>query len=378
MTCEKCGKCIPDDAVLCCYCGHRENKRKTGRRMRANGMGTAYKRGKTWTAVYINAWKKNDAKMKMLPVKRTKGGFATKRQALEYCQSMKTDKRRTTKYTFDEVYEAWENLHQDKVKKVTLNGYRAAKKHYADIRYMKFADIGLDDWQECVDACPRGRSTKENMKALGTLLYKYALPRHLAEMDYAKYIECGNDKKIPREALTEDHIEMIREAIGKVPYADYVYCLIYTGFRPNEMLSLTRDAYDASSNTLVGGSKTEAGIDRPVTLSPKITPIIRRLVIKADPFIFPKEDGKGMRDDYFRENCFYPVLDALGIQAAPQKGDKPKYTPYSCRHSFANLMKNVVGSDTDKAALMGHTSAEMTKYYQSADLTSLRAITDKI
>lgn len=41
-------------------------------------------------------------------------------------------------------------------------------------------------------------------------------------------------------------------------------------------------------------------------------------------------------------------------------------------------MKNVAGSDTDKAALMGHADASMTKYYQSADYESLKAITDAI
>ena len=40
------------------------------------------------------------------------------------------------------------------------------------------------------------------------------------------------------------------------------------------------------------------------------------------------------------------------------------------------LLKNVKGSDTDKAALIGHSDASMTKYYQSADYESLRAIID--
>jgi hypothetical protein len=41
-------------------------------------------------------------------------------------------------------------------------------------------------------------------------------------------------------------------------------------------------------------------------------------------------------------------------------------------------MKKVQGSDTDKSALMGHASPDMTKYYQSADIVSLKAITDNI
>lgn len=52
--------------------------------------------------------------------------------------------------------------------------------------------------------------------------------------------------------------------------------------------------------------------------------------------------------------------------------------PYSGRHTFANLLKAVPGSDTDKAALMGHANASMTKYYQEPDYESLRSITDRI
>jgi integrase len=313
-----------------------------------------------------------------MPVKRTKGGFVTKKEAQEYCGVLRGDKRRSSNLTFCQIYEQWESFYCGKIGKSTLNCYRAARKYYADIEYLRFSDIGLDDLQDCLDSCPRGKRTKENMKALGTLLYKYALPRHLAEMNYAQYIDCGDDKKHPRNALTLEHVEMIRAAIGCIKYADYVYCLIYTGFRPNEMLRLTVDDYDSANETLTGGSKTDAGIDRPITLSPKITPIVKRLASTAHPYLFPKPDGKQMRDDYFRESCFYQLLDELRIQSVPKVGEQALYTPYSCRHTFANLMKNVSGSDTDKAALMGHTSPEMTKYYQSADLASLRAITDKL
>ena len=76
-----------------------------------------------------------------------------------------------------------------------------------------------------------------------------------------------------------------------------------------------------------------------------------------------------MTETYFRNACFNPLMARLGI--------KDKY-PYSCRHTFANLLKNVTGSDTDKAALMGHADASMTKFYQAEDIDSLRRITDAI
>ena len=41
-------------------------------------------------------------------------------------------------------------------------------------------------------------------------------------------------------------------------------------------------------------------------------------------------------------------------------------------------MKAVDGSDRDKAALMGHTSYEMTLHYQHEDYDSLREIINRI
>ena len=52
--------------------------------------------------------------------------------------------------------------------------------------------------------------------------------------------------------------------------------------------------------------------------------------------------------------------------------------PYSCRHTFANLLKNVSGADTDKAALMGHADASMTKYYQAEEMDKLQAMVDRL
>lgn len=127
----------------------------------------------------------------------------------------------------------------------------------------------------------------------------------------------------------------------------------------------------------MGGFKTEAGTNRKVTISPKILPIVQMLLLCKSQYIFPKADGSRMNDVFFRD-IFYSVLSQLDIQAIPSKGERAKLVPYSCRHTFANLMKNVVGSDTDKAALMGHSDASMTKKYQSGELEKLASITNSL
>jgi integrase len=242
---------------------------------------------------------------------------------------------------------------------------------------MTFADIDLDDLQDCVDDCPCGRRTKENMKALAGLLMKYAIPRHQTDMNYAEFINTGNGKKGTRPAFSREQIEMIRSQIGITPHAEDVLCLIYTGMRPSELFALTKDDY--RDGILYGGAKTEAGINRAVPVSGKIKPYFDQKMQSECIFLFPKDDGTQMSAKYFRDNFFYTIIAAAGIQPIPTQDRPAWYTPYSCRHAFANLLKDVQGSDKDKAALMGHAEYRTTqKHYQSATLEALKSIINSI
>lgn len=383
MLCRKCKKDIPEGSKFCSFCGaaQTEAPKKAKTRTRSNGTGTAYKRGKTWTAVYIAGWKPTPDG-RLLPDKRTKGGFATKREALEYVPALKTQGSRNpdADITFSALYERFLDQHDERVTASTMAGYKAAYKHFSDIQSMVFRNVGVDDLQYCVDAVP-GKRTRQVMKALAGLLYKYAGSRQITTHNLAQYIYVGKGEQIERPAFSANQLKHIQQAVGSVPYADYILCMCYLGFRPNEMLSLTKTSFHEENGTayLIGGFKTEAGTNRKVTISPKIMPIIRqRLADKSSIYLFPKSDGSLMRDDYFRDKCFYPALDCLGIQPIPQAGERAHFVPYSCRHTFANLMKNVTGSDTDKAALMGHSDASMTKKYQSEELEKLFEITNAL
>jgi integrase len=382
MFCIKCKQTIPDGSAFCLHCGaNQQSAPKSSKpRSRPNGTGSAYKRGKTWTACWIAGWKPAPDG-RLLANKRTKGGFPTKKEALEYVSTLKTQGSRNpdANITFASLFERFEAQHDERVKDTTMAGYKSAYKHFNDISAMRFASIGVDDLQYCIDAVP-GKRTRQVMKALASLLYKYAGSRQIVDTNLAQYIYVGKGEQIERPAFTMAQLNTVRNAVGSVPYTDYILCMCYLGFRPNEMLSLTKKAYheEDGASYLVGGFKTEAGTNRKVTISPKILPIIRRrLADKSSIYLFPKQDGSAMRDAYFRD-IFYETLNRLGIQPIPKAGERAHLVPYSCRHTFANLMKNVTGSDTDKAALMGHADASMTKKYQSEELENLVRITNAL
>ena len=329
---------------------------------RANGTGTVTRRGRYYMAtatVYVAGERKT----------KSKGGFKSKTEAAAAVPALREQLLgyRTVEddITLRELYERWVPFYSPRVSPGRMKSNAAAFKWMAPLHSRPFQSITTENWQDVIDACPRKRRTKEDIKALASLLYKYAHDLQISSVNYAAHLFCGPDDGKPREPLTPEQVERI--ASCGLPWADYVLCLVYTGFRPGELLALTKDSYQ--DGCLVGGSKTEAGRNRSVPVHARIRLIIARQLRTPGPWLFPRADGERMTDEYFRKHCFEPLMQTLGIEGV---------VPYSGRHTFANMLKNVAGSDTDKAALMGHADATMTKYYQASDLTSRREIVERI
>lgn len=406
MICRKCTRELPDDAIFCCYCGVNQGAVKR-RPKRANGTGWTVKRGKTWTACLVVGY---DEECK--PEIITLGGFSTKSAAVEFIPVLKATRHIPPKErnavlrqaktrptidealfvvkshkkqaagdttTFRELYDRWQPFYEPRIDKSTMNGHKAAMSYFKELWSAPFSKLSADDLQDCIDACPKGRRTRENMKSLGKRLYEYAIGRKIVTINCADYVYIPKEVERRRAALSSTHVEQIRQQIGKYPFADYVYCLCYLGFRPNEMLQLDKTSFRQQDGVdyLVGGFKTAAGTDRAVTIAPQVRNIIEQRMNEASDLLFPGPDGGQMDDEFFREKVFYPLLDYLGIQKTPKAGEPAELVPYSCRHFFSNLLKDAKGADKDKAALMGHSDYETTKrVYQSENLKAMQEITN--
>ena len=378
--CRKCHGQLDAGWIVCPWCATSVAIKKRNVKTRGNGQGTAYKRGNTWTAKVILRYEKietEDGVIKEKAVQKTKGGFKTKTEALAYCNVMKKSPTKVeSNESFAQIYDRWRSFYESRIKDTTMACYKAAFKYYKSIQHYKMTTITPEDLQRCIDECPKGRSTKDDMRTICSLVFKYAMQNGIVEMNQAQFLFAGKEKKGKRPLFTTEELETVKKSIGQYAYADYVYFLCYTGFRPNEFLTLKKDAYhEVELNgekvpLLIGGFKTEAGTDRIVTISPKIQKILKTQMEKDGEYIFPNiEDGTMMDDEFFRKKCFKPLMEQLGITGK---------VPYSCRHTFADLLKKVYGSDTDKAELIGHADASMTKYYQSADYASMKGITDAL
>ena len=390
MVCQKCGIDLPETFAFCPMCGKSVAKQEKKRRRRANGEGTVYKRGSTYTARVIFGYETcPDGRIRA--IKRDVGGFKTMREAYAKIPGIRAEgiKKRPvhgvdySKITFEELYQKFIERHAKRVTKSTLQCYTSAHKYYADIYGLPFADLNTEDWQICIDDCPHGIRTKQNMKALGTLMYKLAAELRVfgvnTETDFASLVWLPPEDSESRQPFTLEELGKIKAGVASgIPGADWILAMCYTGFRPSEFLALKKSDFDAEHWTLRGGAKTDAGKNRLVPVHPILRPIIAKRMLIPGEYLFSHYPDKPTPINSFRQMDFYPALEAAGVQAVPNAHEKPARTPYSARHTFATLMKAVDGSDRDKAALMGHTSYEMTLHYQHEDYDSLREIINRI
>lgn len=387
MNCKKCGIVLVDGAIFCHICGTRQSsapKPPQKTKSRGNGQGSVYKlpNGKYKAVVILNYYTDANGALR----KKTRSQTFDKKKdavaALPQLRSSPSSRRKEkTTITFKELYDKWQPTHR--AGKSTMDCYKAAVKHFSPVWHMRMEDIDVDDLQECIDGCGKGRRTQENMKAMCGLVYKYGIPRQAVpnNLNLAQFLVVGGSGAVHRESFSAEQIERIRIACGLVPYAEYIYCLIYLGFRPTEFLSLQISDYDAEKGCIVGGGKTAAGTNRIVTLSPKIRPFIDEIVAgRSEGAIFCAEDGGQWRLQEFTEEAFYPALEQIGIPnpMVEAGGDtrRHKFTPHSCRHTFSTLMKRIDAPSKDKLELIGHTSEEMLRYYQDVDIEDLKKITD--
>lgn len=378
MICRQCHKTAPDGAY-CVFCGAKQEVSQNPKK-RGNGTGSVYKleNGKYKAVVILGYYMDENGKKRKTTRSKV---YDKKKDAIAGLVELKrTPRERKENPTFKELYDRWLPTHR--AGKSTLDCYKSAAKYYKPLYGIRLSDIDIDDLQECLDDCDKGKRTKQNMKVLAGLMYKYAIPRRMSHnsLNLGQYLIVSGEDTLHRESFSSQEIEVIRNSINTVDYADYIYCMIYLGFRPSEFLSLRVEDYHAGGRYFVGGSKTEAGTDRTVTVSPKIQFIIDALMEgKETGTVFCRKDGKEFTLREFTD-CFHKALEDMGIDN-PMVGSeykRHKYTPHSCRHTFATLMKKVDADSKDKLELIGHTSDEMLRYYQDVNIEDLRAITDRI
>lgn len=334
----------------------------------ANGTGTIYKRkgvSKPYI-VYGKAYNENGV-MK----REYLGSFKTRKEAEERrINYIVNPDIKKSDLTFKEVYDDYikTNRFKDLTTSTQLN-YRAAYKHCTRLYAVRFAELRTAQMQEVINSLAEqdlSESSVKKVKLLFSILFTYAMQNDIVTKNYSEFVTMPKFERTEKRALTDLEIQKIgKAAVEGNKAAQWVYYMIYSGWRIGELLELTAFNFDKVEYAFRGGKKTEAGKNRLVPVHSELKWIIDKQLEKKGESVFCMESGKPMTPNYFRSYMFKPLLEELEIDAS--------ITPHITRHTFATKLKQSGADDFYRKKLLGHANKSVTDdVYTHADIENLR------
>lgn len=276
--CKWCNKSLPsDDVVFCPYCGAKIIKSK-GVKRRGNGTGTAYKRDGKWTACYILGWVKRESDGKRCAIKRYKGGFPTRRAALEYIPQLAN--KRQEKHTLQSYWEVWEKSDLVRLSESKQTAYTIAYKKLKDIMPMTITDIDIVTLREVVAKNATTYYPAKDMRTLLCHLYKLAGADQVANADLPTFVTLPKLEEKEQEAFSEDELGKLWAAYDMgIEFVGYILIMIYSGMMPGELLALLVEMIDLDSRQIVGaGIKTKVRKKTNIVIAEFMLPVFRSLI----------------------------------------------------------------------------------------------------
>lgn len=327
MVCTRCGRDIPGDAALCCYCGARQRAAgpvQRRRRRRPRGTGSVWKDARNKNRPYV-----------AIAADGTRiGAYATSGEAVKVLDEVNakliSPERQT--YTLADVYDRWSELHYPKITVKAQQSYANAYRKAATLHDRRIAELKTEDYQRVLSQMMESgasRSLCEKERQLFSQLCQYAINQDIIHTNYSTALVLPEASAPKTRVLSADEVQAIRTMtddarLGET--AKIALVLVYTGMRLNELLTARRENIHADEGYLIGGEKTEAGRDRVIPLHPDIMPYILQWLDGNDtPYLIPSKYGLP-RDHNNVRKSFNSLMRKLGIEGV---------TPHTCRHTAA-------------------------------------------
>lgn len=346
-----CGREIPDDATWCPYCGKKQSSgpRQAGKKGRApNGSGTVIKRGNTYTIIYRHV-------VHGRLISRTKGGFATQREARAYLPTLAAPSSAASQvYTLSKL---WEMLHDTRkwqeISPQKRGHYATAYKRLSELHDRDIADIRFFELQAAVEDMPGAFYPKRDAKTVLQKLYDLAVIHEIvspAKAQLVGYLELPSKPLTAQDARTPEEMRRIwRDWEAGHAIAGYALIMAYAGLRTGELTSIDAGAVDLARRSITGGIKTAAGRNREIPVAQAIVPVLQALLPAA---------RYGLCQ--YSLDAFYSEF----AQMVQRTGIRP-LRPYCQRHTcYTRLLE--VRPEIPKAvinAIIGHSNGKLVDTY---------------
>ena len=347
-NCIKCGADLIENALFCHVCGKKQVSTGRTTTRRGNGTGSVYKRGKTWEAAVVLGYKLEDGKA--LPVRRTKGGFKTKKEAIEYLPTLRQERPRSTPTINDLWYRFQSSRQYEKLSDSRKEKYAIVWRKIERETFVNIDVLTVSDLQIMVDGHAKTYYPARDIKDLLSKLYQLALPDRYVQLNLAEYIELPEVNAKEREAFSkEDITKLWNDYLAGNWWTGYLLLMIYTGMMPGELMCAHKSHIDWQGKQIIGaGKKTAERKQTPIVLADIILPVLADLCDHT-----PGEKLIRINKDNFYDR-YYETLERAGCK---------RLVPYSCRHTAATslALENIQPSVIQK--IMRHAKYSTTEKY---------------
>lgn len=377
MICKKCKKQIEEDSIFCRFCGKKQVAETIERKKQKRPSGTG-----TIVTLKGNRSKPFSARKYLNGKIVTIGNFATKAEAMLALDEA-NNKQLPNLYdaNVEQIYNLVIEQNKAKLTESGLTNYKSGYMYLAPFGKMKMRDFRTHHIQDAISKAQAdgiGYATWKKIQNIASLMCKVAMANDLIDKNYAQLVNMPEQKKkVDKASFTTAQLQTLWEVWQADEHAAAILALCYNGLRLNEFLSLKKEHVDLEQRIIFApGSKTEAGKDRIIAIPIDVLPIYKKMMSTKSEYLYPTPTGKRWDAKNYRDRVFHPTLAKYSLDL------QNKFSPHSCRHTYAMLC---VKHDLNQKAtmdLMGHskysTTVEIYADYTAKDLDFLRSEADKL
>ena len=278
----------------------------------------------------------------------------------------------TDSITFAEVYREWSEEHFTKIVPSAQGTWKCAYKYCSPLYNMRFKDIRVSHLEKTIRDADIGLNTKQRIKSLFNLMYKWALRHEICDKDYAQLCNSVEKAKpqIVRIPFTYDEINLLWDNID-FPFVDMILISLYSGWRPQELALIKTENIDLENMTIKGGLKTDAGKNRIVPIHSKIQDLIRSRYNPNNEYLFydTLQDNYPINTYERYYGRFQKVMSKLNL----------KHMPHDTRHTFITEAKEKRMNEYILKLIVGHSIQDITeKVYTHRQIDELKQEIEKV
>lgn len=372
--CPECKLQVSDKAMLCPHCGYpfKPQKIRGSKRPKLpNGFGqiTELKKKNLRKPFRVMVTVgTNEVGRPICKLLKPQAFFETYNEAyaalVEYNRSpydLKDD------ITLKELYERWSSEYYKKLSDSRVTSLKCVWKCCGSIYNIKVHELRTYHIKDCIanTVCYK---YKLEIKILLSKMLDYAIEYELIDKNCARSINTSEISKEMKKnmrnhmSFTDEELQILWNNVNKMKGVDILLIQCYGGWRPKELGLIEVSNVNLEDGYIIGGLKTEAGMNRIVPIHPKIKEFVKKYYDEAisinSKYLFNITDKKSYKN---RCNLTYSSYKYLFLQIIDELGLDANHKPHDGRKCFVSKAKKYNVDEYAIKYIVGHSITDLTE-----------------